>query len=105
MKNIRPVRLNGSQRPEAHYVAMLLHSDAGEWRILFPDVPHCEAHGFTIQDATYAATAALARCVDRIGIGHSPPRSLAQIADDREWFEKEGIGLREAVVIMVPLWH
>jgi hypothetical protein len=72
--------------------------------VLFPDLTECEARAFTVQDATYAAATALARCA-RVKGGALPlPRSLSQIESDRGWFKANGIALSETVVTMVPLW-
>ncbi|HKP25033.1 MAG TPA: hypothetical protein VJV39_14295 [Dongiaceae bacterium] len=104
MNNIAPLRRSDPQHPLTHYVALLLPTEIGEWRVLFPDVSGCEARGFTVQDATYAATAALARCAAVKGDNLPMPRSLMQIESDRDWFKSNGIVLNEAVVTMVPLW-
>jgi hypothetical protein len=103
MNNISP--FHGTRRPPtAHYVALLLPTKIGEWRVLFPDLRECEARAFTMQDATYAATTALARCARIKGHTLPLPRSLVQIEADREWFKANGIVLGETVVTMVPLW-
>jgi hypothetical protein len=39
-----------------HYVAVLTRSIVGEWHVQFPDLPWCETYGFTVSDATFAAT-------------------------------------------------
>jgi hypothetical protein len=87
-----------------HYVALLLPTDIGEWRVLFPDVADCEASAFTARDATYVAATALARCARRKPGGLPLPRSLLQIESDRDWFKTHGVALRETVVTMIPLW-
>jgi hypothetical protein len=103
MNNISPYY--ATRRPaRAHYIALLLPTEIGEWRVLFPDLSDCEARAFTVQDATYAATTALARCARTKGDNLPLPRSLAQIESDREWFKANGIMLSETVVTMVPLW-
>jgi predicted RNase H-like HicB family nuclease len=90
--------------PKAHYVAVLQPSIVGEWQVLFPDVPACEAHGFTAQDATFAAATALARCAEEQGDRFPTPRPLSQIECDREWLSSNKIDLIRSVVIMVPLF-
>jgi hypothetical protein len=105
MNSVNPLRRNKRQIPVAHYVALLLPTEIGEWRVLFPDVAECETRGFTVQDATYAAATALARCAGRGGTSLPVPRSLTQIQGDREWFANNGVSLNEAVVTMVPLWE
>jgi hypothetical protein len=63
------------------------------------------ARAFTVQDATYAASAALGRCAGAKGDHLLLPRSLPQIESDRDWFTANGIALRETVVTMIPLWR
>jgi len=90
--------------PKAHYVAVLQPSIVGEWRVLFPDAPDCEAHGFTAQDATLVAVTALARYAEEQGDRFPMPRPLSQIECDREWLSRNEIDLIRSVVIMVPLF-
>lgn len=104
MNSISPHR-STRRPPIAHYVALLLPTEIGEWRVLFPDLTECEAHAFTVHDATYAAATALARCAKVKGDDLPLPRSLSQIESDRAWFKANGIALRETVVTMVPLWR
>lgn len=103
MNNISPFRAM-HLRPAAHYIALLLPTEMGEWRVLFPDLKECEARAFTVHDATYAATTALARCAGVAGVNLPLPRSLSQIESDKDWFRANGIALSETVVTMVPLW-
>src|ERR1044072_9157697 len=91
--------------PIAHYIALLLPTEVGGWRVLFPDLSECEARAFTVQDATYAATTALARCARIKGDNLPLQRSLAQIESDREWFKANGIMLSETIVTLMPLWR
>jgi predicted RNase H-like HicB family nuclease len=88
-----------------HYIALLVPSSVGEWRVLFPDVPECQAHGYTVDDATFAATTALSRCLAENG--HLPPlpRDLAEIERDEEWLSRNNVDLHEAIVTMVSLTH
>jgi len=88
-----------------HYIALLIPSSVGEWRVLFPDVPECQAHGYTVDDATFAATTALSRCLAENG--HLPPlpRDLAEIERDEEWLSRNNVDLHEAIVTMVSLTH
>ena len=87
----------------AHYVAILEPLEVGEWRILFPDVPGCETHGFTVQDATIAAATALARQARKKGSRFPRPRGLRQIEDDTDWLSKNSVDLRKTMVMLVPL--
>jgi predicted RNase H-like HicB family nuclease len=88
-----------------HYIALLIPSSIGEWRVLFPDVPECQAHGYTLDDATFAATTALSRCLAENG--HLPPlpRNLAEIERDEEWLSRNNVDLHEAIVTMISLIH
>ena len=88
-----------------HYIALLIPSSVGEWRVVFPDVPGCEAHGYTVDDAAIAATTALSRCLSENG--HLPPlpRDLAEIERDEEWLSRNNIDLHAAIVTMVSMHH
>ncbi|HJR22497.1 MAG TPA: type II toxin-antitoxin system HicB family antitoxin [Dongiaceae bacterium] len=88
-----------------HYIALLIPSSVGEWRVVFPDVPECQAHGYTVDDATFAATTALSRCLAENG--HLPPlpRDLTEIERDEEWLSRNNVDLRVAIVTMISLTH
>lgn len=86
-----------------YYAAIFLQSQVGEWHVLFPDLPGCEAQGYTLEDAGYAAVTALGRCAERNGAELASPRDLAEIAADTEWLSRHGVQLAKAVVSMVPL--
>jgi predicted RNase H-like HicB family nuclease len=85
----------------SHYVALLLRSPVGEWNVVFPDVPECRAHGYTVDDATYAAMTALSRCAAEDGVSLRPPRDLVDIERDEEWLSRNNIDLSEAIVTMI----
>jgi predicted RNase H-like HicB family nuclease len=85
----------------SHYIALLLRSPVGEWNVVFPDVPECRAHGYTVDDATYAAMTALSRCAAEDGVSLRPPRDLAEIERDEEWLSRNRIDLSEAIVTMI----
>ncbi len=88
-----------------HYIALLVPSSVGEWRVVFPDVPECQAHGYTVDDATFAATTALSRCLAENGQLPPLPRDLAEIERDEEWLSRNNVDLHEAIVTMVSLTH
>ena len=85
----------------SHYIALLLRSPVGEWNVFFPDVPACQAHGYTVDDATFAATTALSRCLAENGVPPPLPRDLAEIERDEEWLSRHDIDLREAIVTII----
>ena len=89
----------------SHYIALLLRSPVGEWNVFFPDVPDCQARGYTVDDATFAATTALSRRLAENG--HLPPlpRDLSEIERDTEWLSRNHIDLHEAIVTMISLTH
>ena len=88
-----------------HYIALLIPSSVGEWRVLFPDVPECQAYGYTVDDATLAATTALSRCLAENGHLSPLPRDLAEIERDEAWLSRNNVDLHEAIVTMIPLTH
>ena len=89
----------------AHYIALLIPSSVGEWRVVFPDVPECQARGYTVDDATFAATTALSRCLGENGASPPRPRDLAEIERDEEWLSRNNVDLHEAIVTMISLTH
>ncbi len=85
----------------SHYIALLFPSPLGEWNVLFPDLPECQAHGYTVDDATFAATTALSRCLAQNGASPPLPRDLAEIERDEAWLSRNNIDLRSAIVTMI----
>lgn len=104
VNHIIPWRRRRSQVPAAHYIAFLVPSVSGLWRVVFPDIAGCEACGSTIHEAACAAAAALERCAESKGPILPLPRSLSEIKHDQEWLSRNGIALTEAIVTMIPLW-
>ncbi len=76
-----------------HYIALLIPSSIGEWRVVFPDLPECQAHGYSVDDAAFAAYHALSRCAGRKRRLASLPRDLAEIERDKEWLSRNNIDL------------
>ena len=86
-----------------YYIAIFAQSIVGEWRVLFPDFPECEARGFTVRDAGAVAESALARAAQASGALPSA-RDLGEIKRDREWLTRHGIDFTEPVVVrMIPI--
>ena len=86
-----------------HYIAILVPSETGKWRVLIPDVPECEVHGSSIDTAKLAAISELAQ---RIRARSSPPplpRDLSAIATDKEWMSRADIDFAKAVVTVIPV--
>ena len=85
-----------------HHIASLIPSAIGEWRVLFPDVPGCEARGSTFDDAKVAAEMTLPHCL-KSGLPISGPRDLSEIKRDTQWLESNGVDLSMAVITMIPI--
>jgi predicted RNase H-like HicB family nuclease len=85
-----------------HYIAIFVETEVGEWRVVFPDVPGCEAKGFTLDDAKFAAVSALVQCIRENG---SPlhPINLEAVQRNEEWLSQHHIDLSRAVISMIPL--
>lgn len=85
-----------------HYIAIFVENVVGEWRVVFPDMPGCEAKGFTLDDAKFAAVTALVQSIRENG---SPPHpmDLETVQRSEEWLSQHNIDLSRAVVSMVPL--
>lgn len=86
-----------------HYIAIIVPTDVGEWRVIFPDVPGCEARGSSLEDAKLAGVSRLMRCLKANGSTTPQPRDLSTIAKDREWMSRNDIDFSRAVVAMVPV--
>jgi predicted RNase H-like HicB family nuclease len=87
----------------SHYIAIIVPTAVGEWRVLFPDVPGCETVGFTLEDARYAAVSMLKQRVEFAGAATPKPRTLNAIAKDDEWLSSNGVDLSKAIVEVVPV--
>ena len=86
-----------------HSVAIAVPTEVGEWRILIPDVPGCEARGYTVDDAKYAALTKLRQRLECELSLPPHPRDLAAIAGDREWMSRNNVDFSQAVIAIVPL--
>jgi hypothetical protein len=85
------------------YIAIAVPTEVGEWRILIPDLPGCEARGYTVDDAKYAALTKLRQRLECEFSLPPCPRDLAAIASDREWMLRNNVDFSQAVIAMVPL--
>lgn len=86
-----------------HYIAIFIETDVGEWRVVFPDAPGCEAKGFNLDDAKFAAVSALAECIRDGNSLPSAPMDMATVQKSEEWLSRNHIDLSKAVVSMIPL--
>lgn len=86
-----------------HYIAIVVPSEDGHWRVLFPDVAGCEGRGLDLHDAKLAALDALSRRAKQNGSELPPPRDLSAIEHDKAWIARNGIDLSRAIVTMVSL--
>jgi predicted RNase H-like HicB family nuclease len=87
----------------AHYIAIIVPADNGNWRVLFPDIAGCEALGFNLDEARMAAVHALDKRLKENGAGLQRPRGLSDIERDEEWLSRNGVDLSKAIVTMVSL--
>jgi len=86
-----------------YYIAVLTESQTGGWRILFPDVPGCEAQARSAEDCNLAAADALQRHRAANGTTLHRPRDLRAIENDAEWLSRHDIDLSKVIVTMVPI--
>ena len=86
-----------------HYVSLFVQSEQGDWRGYLPDLPCCETAGKSLDFAILNATAALANraCAWRIPLPQ--PKTLAEIACDKEWLSANGVSFARAIVVMIPV--
>ena len=87
----------------SHYIAIFIEDHIGEWRAVFPDVPGCEAKGFTLDGAQYAAASALSRCLHENGTPPPLPMDMAAVAKCDEWLEQNQVDLSKVVVSMISV--
>jgi predicted RNase H-like HicB family nuclease len=83
-----------------HYVAIFMQDDIGEWRASFPDLPGCEARGFSLDDVKFTAETALAEWIRKNGAPAPLPTPMAALQQD--WLTKNEVDLSKAVVTMIP---
>ena len=84
-----------------HYIAIFVQNDMSEWRVVFPDIPGCEAKGFTLDDAKFAAMSALAQYID--GQPLPEPMDLATIERNGDWLAQNHVDLKKAVISIIPM--
>ena len=87
----------------AHYVGVFMPLDAGGWRAVFPDVPHCQVEEASLDLAIFCAAAALADVKQASDQPIAPPRDLADIRSDDAWAVANGVDWSRSVVTMIPL--
>lgn len=86
-----------------HYIAILVQNDVGDWRALFPDVPGCEAKGFSLYDVQFAAATALVRCLSESGLPPPRPMDMHAVRQNAKWLADNKINLSQAVTMEIPL--
>lgn len=86
-----------------HYIAILLENDVGEWRVVFPDMPGCEAKSFTLDDATFAAASVLTQCIRENGGPPLHPMDMDAVQRSEKWLQENQVDLSKAVVTMIQL--
>jgi hypothetical protein len=86
-----------------HYIAIVMPTGLGEWHVLFPDVPECEARGASLENAKFIAARELTRRIQANGAKAPYPRDLSAIERDHDWLARNGVDLATAVVTMIPL--
>jgi predicted RNase H-like HicB family nuclease len=85
-----------------YYIAIFVQSDLGEWDVIFPEVPGCEARGFSLDVARYAATSALQQCIRERGPHAASPMDLAG-ARSEDWLSRNQVDPARAVISMIAL--
>jgi predicted RNase H-like HicB family nuclease len=96
-------RCRGTRSPlVTHYIAILVAAQSGGWRVLFPDVPECQAHGHGLANIKRAAAASLTHYSETEGIKLRLPRTLEEIERDEEWLTRNNIDFDKAIVTIVP---
>jgi predicted RNase H-like HicB family nuclease len=86
-----------------HYVSLFAQSEHGDWRGFLPDFPCCETAGKSLDFAILNATAALANAAYAWRTPLPQPKTLAEIASDKEWLSANGVAFSRAIVVMIPV--
>ena len=86
----------------AYCLAIFVESEVGAWRVIFPDLPGCEARGSTLDDASIAASTALSDYARRNGGRFPSPRDLTEVEKDEGWLSRNGVDFTRAIVMIVP---
>ena len=86
-----------------HYIAIFVEDHMGEWRVVFPDAPGCEAKAFSLHDAQYVAATALMQFLNQHETPPPLPMDMAAMYRCEEWLERNQIDLSKAVVSIIPL--
>ena len=86
----------------SHYIAIFIEDHIGEWRVVFPDVPGCEAKGFSLHDAQFAAASTLSNCLRDNGTPPLP-MDMAAVEKSDEWLKQNRVDLSKAVVSMISV--
>jgi predicted RNase H-like HicB family nuclease len=86
----------------SHYIGIFIEDQVGEWRVVFPDVPGCEAKGLSLDDAQLAAASALSQHLRANG---TPPLpiDLAAVEKNDEWLAQNNVDLSKAIVSMISV--
>jgi predicted RNase H-like HicB family nuclease len=89
-----------------HYISICVPLESGRWRVLFPDVPACEAEADGLEEAMVRASDALTQYAVALN-GNKPgiplPCDLSEIRLDENWASTRGVDWSKAVVTMIPL--
>ena len=87
-----------------HYIAILVPERAGQWTVLFPDLPGCATQGETILEAQWMATEAAELHLETKRLdGQEIPtaRSLEAVRADAAWAEAFQIDWAKVVISMI----
>ena len=89
-----------------HYISICVPLASGRWRVLFPDVPSCEAEADSLEEAMMRAGDALTQHAVALN-GNKPgiplPCDLSEIRLNGNWASTYGVDWSTAVVTMMPL--
>jgi predicted RNase H-like HicB family nuclease len=90
-----------------HYLAVVVPTDEGRWRVHFPDFPGCRAEGSSVEtaiDASAVAAAAHARWLRSQGVSLPHPQTYEDVRHySNGWAAERGIDWSRAVASLVKL--
>jgi len=89
-----------------HYISICVPLESRRWRVLFPDLPACEAEADSLEEAMVRASNALTQYAVALN-GNKPgiplPCDLSEIRLNGNWASTHGVDWSKAVVTMIPL--
>ena len=79
-----------------HYLAICIEETTGGWRVLFPEVPGCEARVHSLEEVTHAAETELRKRA-------VPQSSDGPVERSVAWLAENHVDISKAILTMVAV--